>query len=139
MITITPESIAKAVERALAPENRNFARRVAHSTYIVECPRGHEHLVTFDGNTAACDCEAGQIGKHACHHIAAALALHDGIDRMRAEADRRQLRADRDGRAEIAAMFDGQLPQGRGFDDETSVLVHTPPRKTVERVGAFTI
>lgn len=77
MIKLTADNLKNAISRAF--EERNFARRVAENTYVVECPRGHEHLVKVEGDAITCDCEAGKFGKHACHHQASALALHLAI------------------------------------------------------------
>jgi len=109
-IAITYDNLKNAIKRAF--DERNFARRVEADTYVVSCPRGHEHLVRVEGGFISCDCDAGHVGKHACHHGAAALSLHLAITEGRTS---REI-ADADGQTEIAVLLDAPLiPKFNGF------------------------
>lgn len=60
----------KPLVRVVKFGNYTVTNKATLATYTVEC-------VKRDGKRfAACSCKAGQAGKHACYHIAAAVGAH---------------------------------------------------------------
>lgn len=75
---IKPENFTKAIEHARRESNR--VRALGSGRYTVACPRGHQHEVVATDSVITCDCDAGRIDRHACHHMGAVLLYRgDGV------------------------------------------------------------
>ena len=85
MIELTTEKMKNAIEKAKA-ERKNLADRLTSAVrqYPVESKTsGNTYTVNFftrDGKKFGhCTCKAGEQGKYACKHIAAAAALNTAL------------------------------------------------------------
>ena len=127
MKPVTREDLDNAIERCRQRRPKVRPVRGSLTLFDVLCSSGHTHRVrfeTFDADLYA-DCfdpETGEecpsgLGRALCYHVAAAVAVMDGLDDMRAHVIRARADracelhpADRDGRADHAAASGGTLP-----------------------------